>query len=137
MHHRLMVGAMLVLGACAKPYAAPASVRTEAAPDDTFNCVKKELAALGYKQSSIDVDEHRINAGKIDLTSRRPDTQFRRIIDKLEVEVSPQSDGQTSLNVKARTFAEYTTHRGPTEVEEKPSAAVQESTKQLLERCRG
>ena len=137
MHNRLMVGAMLVLAACSQPYAAPASVRTAAGPDDTFACVRKQIAALGYKQSSIDVDEHRITANKIDLTSRRPDTQFRRIIDKIEVDVSPQSDGQTSLDVKARTFAEYTTHRGPTEVEEKPSAAVQESTKQLLDRCRG
>jgi hypothetical protein len=137
MHYRLMAGAMLVLGACAKPYAAPASVSTAAGPDESFACIKKELAAMGYKQSSVDVDEHRVNASKIDLESRRPDTQFRRMVDKLEVDISPEANGQTGINVKARTFAEYTTQRGPTEVEEKPSAAVQESTKQLLERCRG
>jgi hypothetical protein len=137
MHHRLIVGAMLVLAACAQRYAAPASIRTAAAPDDSFDCVKRQLSAMGYKQTSIDVDEHRISGSKIDVKSRRSDTQFRRMLDKLEVEVSPQADGQTSVEVRGRTFAEYTTQRGPTEVEEKPSAEVQASTKQLLERCSG
>ena len=137
MHHRVSVGAVLVLGACAKQYAEPASIRTAAGPDETFECVKRQLVAMGYKQSSVDVDEHRVNASKIDLNIRRPDTQFRRMLDKLEVDVSPQSDGQTSIDVQSRTFAEYTTHRGPTEVEEKPSAGVRESAKRLLDRCRG
>jgi hypothetical protein len=137
MHHRLIVGAMLVLGACAQRYAAPASIRTAAGPDETFDCVKRQLSAMGYKQTSIDVDEHRISGTKIDMKSRRADTQFRRMLDKLEVEVSPQADGQTGIDVQGRTFAEYTTQRGPTEVEEKPSAEVQTSTKQLLERCSG
>lgn len=137
MHHRLIVGAMLVLAACAQRYAAPASIRTAAGPDDTFDCVKRQLSAMGYKQTSIDVDEHRISGSKIDMKSRRADTQFRRLLDKLEVEVSAEADGQTSIDVQGRTFAEYTTQRGPTEVEEKPSAEVQASSQQLLERCRG
>jgi hypothetical protein len=137
MHHRLIVGAMLILAGCAQRYAAPASVRTEAGPDDTFECVKRQLAAMSYKQTSIDVSERRISGSKADLKSRRPDTQFRRILDKLEVQVAPQADGQTSIDVQARTFAEYTTQRGPTEVEEKPSAEVQSSSQQLLERCSG
>lgn len=138
MHHRFVLGVSLILSACAtQRYAAPASTRTSAAPDDTFQCVKRQLAALGYKQTSIDVDEHRISGSKIDMESRRPDTQFRRMLDKLEVEVSAQADGQTSIDVQGRTFAEYTTQRGPTEVEEKPSKEVQTSSQQLLERCRG
>jgi hypothetical protein len=137
MHHRLIVGAMLVLAACAQRYAAPASIRTAAGPDDTFECVKRQLSAMGYKQTSIDVDEHRISGTKIDPKTRRPDTQFRRMLDRLEVEVAPQADGQTSIDVQGRTFAEYTTQRGPTESEEKPSAEVQASTRQLLERCSG
>jgi hypothetical protein len=137
MHHRLVVGAMLVLCACSQRYAAPASVRTAAAPEDTFDCVKRQLSAMGYKQTSIDVDAHRISGSKIDMNTRRADTQFRRMLDRLEVEVSPQADGQTSIDAQGRTFAEYTTQRGPTEVEEKPSAEVQASTQQLLERCSG
>jgi hypothetical protein len=95
------------------------------------------MSALGYKQSSVDVDERRVSGTKIDTKRRRPDTQFRRILNKLEVEVAPQADGQTSIEVQGRTFAEYTTQRGPTEVEEKASGDVKEATQQLLEQCRG
>jgi hypothetical protein len=70
------------------------------------------------------------------MKTRRPDTQFRRMLDKLEVEVSPQADGQTSMQVTGRTFAEYTTQRGPTEIEENASPEVHSATQQLLERCR-
>jgi hypothetical protein len=38
--------------------------------------------------------------------------------------------------VVAHTFAEYTTQRGPTEVEEKASSEVRSAAQELLERCR-
>ena len=78
----------------------------------------------------------RINSTKIDEKTRRSDTQFRRMLDKLEVEVSPQADGQTSMQVTGRTFAESTTQRGPTEVEEQASQEVRSASQQLVERCR-
>jgi hypothetical protein len=137
MHYRLIVGGTLLLSACAQQYAAPASARSSLSPEETFSCVRREMPKLGYKQSSVDVDARRINGTKIDAESRRPDTQFRRILDKLEVEVAPQADGHTGIEIKGRTFAEYTTQRGPTEVEEKPSVEVQSAAEQLLKRCRG
>ena len=138
MQHRLTLGAILLVGlACAQRYAAPTSARTAANPEDAFNCVKRQMSALGYKQSSVDTDEHRITGTKIDTKSRRPDTQFRRLLDRLEVEVGPQADGHTGIEVQARTFAEYTTHRGPTEVEEKVSEEAKSAAQKLLEQCRG
>jgi hypothetical protein len=137
MHYRLLLGGVLILSACAQRYSAAATTRTSAGPEDAFGCVKRQISALGYKQTSIDTDEHRISGTKIDPTSRRADTQFRRMLDKLEVEVAPEADGQTSIEVYGRTFAEYTTQRGPTEVEETPSENVKAATQQLLERCRG
>jgi hypothetical protein len=136
MHYRLLFAGVFLLAGCSQRLSTPVNTRTSAGPDDTFNCVKKELATLGYKQTSIDVNEHRISATKIDLKSRRPDTQFRRIIHKLEAEVAAQADGQTSIEVYPHTFAEYTTQRGPTEVEEKASDEVKTASQQLLERCR-
>ncbi|MEP7225855.1 MAG: hypothetical protein ABI785_00710 [Gemmatimonadales bacterium] len=136
MHHRVWLAGAILLSGCAKTISAPASARTSAGPDETFACVKKQIGALGYKQTSIEVDRHRINASKIDLKTRRADTQFRRILDKLEVEVAAEADGQTSIKVTGHTFAEYTTQRGPTEVEEKASDEVRSATQQLLERCR-
>lgn len=137
MQYRWFLGGTLILAACAQRYAAPADTRTSAGPEETFECVKRQMVALGYKQSSIDADEHRVSGTKIDMTARRPDTQFRRMLDKLEAEVAAESDGQTSIQVVGRTFAEYATQRGPTEVEEKPSKDVNTAAQQLLERCRG
>ncbi|HEX2249209.1 MAG TPA: hypothetical protein VHH32_02620 [Gemmatimonadales bacterium] len=136
MHYRLVLGCFLV-SACAQRYSEPVTIRTSAAPDETFQCVRQQLAALGYKQSTIDVDELRITGTKINMNSRRPDTQFRRMLERLEVDVSPEADGQTSLSVRGHTFAEYTTQRGPTEVEERASEEVRNARQQLIERCRG
>ena len=98
MHYRLLLAGALALSGCGqKSFAAPASARTSASPDDTFACVKKQLGELGYKQTSSDVAEHRITATKIDYKARRPDVQFRRILNKLDVDVSAEADGQTSI----------------------------------------
>jgi hypothetical protein len=132
----LFAGALLVLG-CAQRYATATSAPTSAGPEETFECVKKQLVALGYKQSSIDADEHRITGTKIDPESRRPDTQFRRLLDKLEIDVAAEADGQTTIAVRGRTFAEYATQRGPTEIEESASDQVRTAAQRLLERCRG
>jgi len=137
MHYRLLLAGAIALSGCGqKSFAAPASARTSASPDDTFACVKKQLGELGYKQTSSDVAEHRITATKIDYKSRRPDVQFRRMLNKLDVDVSAEADGQTSIQALGRTFAEYSTHRGPTEEEEKASDQVASDAQTLLERCR-
>jgi hypothetical protein len=136
MHRRLVFAGTLLLSACSQRFSTPVSARSSATPDDTFGCVKKQLADLGYNQTSIDVDQRRIGATRIDLKSRRPDTQFRRILNKLEVEVAAEADGQTSIQIHPHTFAESTTQRGPTEVEEKPSDEVKAASQDLLERCR-
>lgn len=136
MHHRALLVGALVLSACGQTLSSPVSTRTSAGPDDTYVCVRKQLGDLGYKQTSNDVAEHRITATKIDPKSRRPDVQFRRILNKLDVDVSAAADGQTSIEVLPRTFGEYTTHRGPTEEQEKASDEVKADAQQLLERCR-
>jgi hypothetical protein len=136
MHYRVWFAGTLLLAACGQRLADQTSIRTSATPDQTFECVRKQLDTLGYKRTSYDTDARRINATKIDEKTRRPDTQFRRMLDKLEVEVSPQADGQTSMQVAGRTFAELTTQRGPTEVEEKASQEVRSASQQLVERCR-
>ena len=135
MQYRLFLASTLLLAGCAQRLDVPATTQTSAGPDETFECAKKQMAALNYRQTSSDVDARRVNGTKIDLESRRPDTQFRRVLNKLEVEVAPQADGHTGLKVLGRTFAEYTTQRGPTEVEEKPSEEVRNAAQQLLKQC--
>ena len=137
MHHRVWLVAAVALSACGqKLYSDPVSTSTSAGPEDTYACVKKQLGALGYKQTSNDVAEFRVTATKFDYESRRPDVQFRRMVNKLDVDIAPEANGTTSIKALGRTFAEYTTQRGPTEQEEKGSEQVKSDTKALLERCR-
>jgi hypothetical protein len=135
MHNRVLWAGALLLAGCAQRLATPINARTSAGPEPTFDCVKQQLKELGYRQSSIDVDAHRVSGTKIDDKTRRADTQFRRMLNKIDVEVAAQADGQTSIMVTGRTFAEYTTQRGPTEVEEKASNEVRTAQQQLVERC--
>ena len=136
MHHRALLTAAIVLSGCSQTLSTPVRASTSANPEDTFACVRKQLGEIGYKQSSVDFGDNRINGIKIDTHSRRPDTQFRRILNKLDIEVAAESDGQTSIKVVPNTFAEYTTQRGPTEVQEKSSEQVKADAQQLLERCK-
>ena len=136
MVYRRFLAGFVALAGCAHAYTSPTTVKTSAAPGVVFDCVKQQIGVLGYKTSSIDTDALRVNASKIDQKTRRSDTQFRRILQKLEVEVAPGADGQTSLEVVPHTFGEYTTQRGPTEVEEKPSADVTGDAQRLIQACR-
>lgn len=136
MHYRPLLMVAIALSGCSRALSTPVSARTTAGPQDTYACVRKQLGELDYKQSSLDVAEYRVNGTKIDTKSRRSDTQFRRILNKLDVEVAAESDGQTSVKVVPSTFAEYTTQRGPTEVQEKASEDVNADAQRLLERCR-
>ena len=136
MVYRRFLAGFVALAGCAHAYTSPTTVKTSTAPGVVFDCVKQQIGVLGYKQTSLDADALRVNASKIDLNTRRSDTQFRRILQKLEVEVAPGADGQTSLEVVPHTFGEYTTQRGPTEVEEKPTEAVINDARTLLEACK-
>ena len=137
MRYRLLFAGTIALVGCGqKSFSTPVSIRTAASPDETFACVRKQLGELGYKQTSLDTPELRITASKVDYETRRPDVQFRRMVEKLEVDVAAEASGQTSIQAVGRTFGDYSTHRGPTEVEENASKRVKTDAQTLLDRCR-
>ncbi len=137
MRSRALLASAFVLTGCGqKTFSTPVTGRTSAGPEETYACVKKQLGELGYKQTSNDVSEFRVTGNKFDYKTRKADVQFRRMVNKLGVSVAAGSDGQTSIDVEPRTFAEYSTHRGPTEEEEKASSQVNADAAQLIERCR-
>jgi hypothetical protein len=105
------------------------------APPDAFECVRNQLKAVDFAQTSYDTEQLRVTARKFDDTQRRPDVQFRRIVDRLDVQVAPTSAGVTDITVNAQTFAEYTTHRGPTEEQEKTSTTAREAAQTLIQKC--
>jgi hypothetical protein len=135
-YRALLVGALVLAGCGQKTFSAPVTGRTSAGPEETYACVKKQLGELGYKQSSNDASEYRVTGNKFDYKTRRADVQFRRMVNKLAVNVAAESDGQTGIQVEGSTFAEYATHRGPTEEQEKASSQVNADAAQLIERCR-
>lgn len=103
-------------------------------PAEAFDCVKSQIPVLGYTQDSFDTQEHRITARKYDWETRSADTQFRRMVDRLSIEIG-SSAGGAQLQIGAHTFAEFVTQRGPTEVEQSASLAVKAAAQALLEAC--
>ena len=133
------LAALGLLAACSNaPLATTLTASSPSPAPDVFQCVRNQIKALEFDQSSIDVNEHRLNAKRYDEITRRPDVQFRRIVDRLEIEAEPASgNAVTTLKVTPRTFGEYTTQRGPTETQERTSQAAQEAAQKLIERCGG
>jgi hypothetical protein len=103
---------------------------------DAFECLRNQLKTVGFAQTSYDADELRITARKFDETVRRPDVTFRRLVDRLEIQVAPGTgDAITNIAVDAKTFAEYNTHRGPTEEQEGTSTTAQSAAQTLIQKC--
>lgn len=132
------IAAILAGGAgCAgAPLSTPLTGSSPAPAPDAFACVQQQLKAVGFSQSSYDADELRVNARKFDEEQRRPDVQFRRIVDRLEIDVDPGRDGAiTNITVDAKTFAELTTQRGPTESQERTSETARAAAQTILQKC--
>ena len=131
-----LVALVALLGCGNAPYATTLTAASPAPAPDVFQCARNQLKTIRFDQSSIDVEDRRVTARKYDETARRADVQFRRMIDRLEIEAAPGTGGaMTMLRVTPRTFAEYTTQRGPTEVQEKTSETAQAAAQTLLKNC--
>ena len=106
---------------------------------DVFSCVRGQLKANKWDQTSIDVNDNRLTARKYDETVRRPDVSFRRLVNRLEIQVAPGAGGDTvsALSVLARTFAETVTQRGPTETQEATSETAKTGAQTIIDKCGG
>jgi hypothetical protein len=104
---------------------------------DVFSCVRRQLKANRFDQTSIDVNDNRLTARKYDEKVRRPDVTFRRLVDRLEIEVAPGAGGDsvTTLSVKARTFGETVNQRGPTETQERTSETARGAAQSIVDKC--
>ena len=105
------------------------------APQDAFDCARSQLPKLEYEITSVDIHDRRITAKKNNSSVQRPESKFRGIIDKLEVEVGAGADGNTALTVVGHTFAEYFTVRGSTLTEEKASDDVNRAAQAVIQAC--
>jgi hypothetical protein len=131
----LSVSLLLLAAGCGGTLYLAANGRSPRPPVEVFDCVKGQVPVLGYTQTSIDVEDHRITARRYDKEARYADSRFRRMIDRLTVEVAGSAEGGAVLKVGAHTFAELATQRGPTEIEQEASPAVKEAARKLLDEC--
>ncbi len=135
MRSQPMLGTLLLAGACGGTYFTTLTASPAASPSDAIACVRSKLRELGYQQTSFDESYIRLTARKIDNSVHRPEPQFRRNVNRLEIEAAAGADGKTALTVVGHTFAEYSTQRGPTEVEEKASADVSQAAQAVVQSC--
>jgi hypothetical protein len=135
MRNILSLGTLILVGACGGSYHSTLTASPSAAPADVIACTRSKLDSLGFRPKAFDEVDHRYEAQKIDNDVRRADPQYRHNVERIEAQAAPAADGKTSLTVVGRTFAEYETHRGPTEEEERASAAVKGAVQAVLESC--
>ncbi len=109
--------------------------QTATAPGDVYTCARTELRQLGYQERSHDDLDFRVVAERIDDTVRRPDTQFRRLFDRMIVEIAPDAAGSTRMVIEAHTFAELQTQRGQTFDEESVRPKAKADAQALAQRC--
>jgi hypothetical protein len=131
----LTVGTVVLLGACGGSYPVTLTASPSSGPAEAMECTRAKLKELRYQPTSFDETDLRLTAQKVDNTVSRADPQYRRHIDRVEVTTAAEADGRSSLKVVGHTFAEYQTHRGPTEQEERASAGVRESAQAILKAC--
>ena len=131
-----VLGAILLAGCAGSNMAQSVSAASLAPAPDAFACVRDQIKAVGFTQNSYDTDELRVTARKYNESVRRPDVTFRRLVDRLEVVVAPGAEGEVSrITAVARTFAERTTHRGPTEEQERTSETARTAAQTILDKC--
>lgn len=104
---------------------------------DVFACVRRQLKPIHFEQTSIDVNDNRLTARHYDEKVRRPDVTFRRLVDRLEIDVAPGAGGDsvTTVSVKARTFGETVNQRGPTETQERTSETARAAAQSIIDKC--
>ena len=127
--------AVLLSVGCGSTLYLAANGRSPRPPVEVFDCVKSQIPVLGYTQTSIDVESHRITARKYDREARFADSRFQRMIERLTIEVGSAAEGGAQLRIGAHTFAELATQRGPTEIEQDASGGVRAAAQALLEAC--
>jgi hypothetical protein len=130
-----MLGTLLLVSACGGTYFTTLTATPSSSPPDAITCAKAKITQLGYQQTALDQVEPRLTARKIDNSVHRADATFRRNVNRLEIEAGAGADGKTALTVVGHTFAEYSTQRGPTEVEEKASEDVRQTAQAVVESC--
>jgi hypothetical protein len=83
-------------------------------PDSAYACVGKQLGVLGFKRDRYDAEQRWISARRVATKPRESSAASRRWYDQLDVQITPDSAGGATIRMKAGSFLETNTTRGPT-----------------------
>jgi len=135
--NRSLLLLLLVVG-CGRQMTSTYSQPSPSPAPDAIGCVRGQLKQVGFDQTSMDVADNRLTARKYNQNVTRPDVSFRRLVDRLEIEVAPGAGGDSVsvITINARTFAEVVNQRGPTENQERTSETAQSAAQTILDKCR-
>src|SRR5215467_13802022 len=135
MRYRALSLVGLAIACAGASYTVMSRAATPKPVADVYACIRAGIGPIGYTQTSYDVDAHRLTARRYNDAVHRPDVRFRRMVDELEIEVRPDSTGQSAIVVSSRTFAEYMTDRGQTLIQEAASDSVRAAAQTVLASC--
>jgi hypothetical protein len=132
-----LLSAALVLSACGRTIAETSAASSQMGPADAFKCVLDGFKTQGYSRTSYDTDKLEAKARKPNPKITISNVQFRRAYDMLDVTVKPAANGETRLDVTAKTAAEFFNQAGtylqPLKTTDEAKAAAQA----LAQRCGG
>jgi hypothetical protein len=131
----LAIALGVVVGCAGASYTVSSTADVPTPVADVFACLRQQIQTVGYRQRSLDVDEHRVSAQRYDDTVRRPDVHFRRMVDVLEFQVGAGPSGGSSIKVESKTFAEYMSQQGQTLEQEATSESVRATGEAVLAAC--
>ncbi|HXG45836.1 MAG TPA: hypothetical protein VNJ71_13885 [Gemmatimonadales bacterium] len=126
---------VLLFAGCARALYAAYVSTSPRAPDDVYGCVQEQLRKLRFSRTQYDTGDRWIVAQRIDSTGQVSSGLYRRTVDVIEARARPDASGNTTIELKVRTFDEFATTRGLTQEERPASAAAKREAQQLALAC--
>jgi hypothetical protein len=126
---------LLVLAGCASfwPTSDASSPR---AAGDVFSCATAQLIAQHYAITQADPKAGTLEARRTDRTTWSPEWRQIDRADAISLSVSPRPEGTGSaIHLRAASYSDLMTKRGPTSYGEPASPAVQQAARAVLAQC--
>jgi hypothetical protein len=107
---------VVIAAACSSKtlYRSYTAVAPESLPDSMYACVNKQLDSLGFKRNQYNVETRTVTSRRTSTTPRESNALARKWYDQLTVAITPELNGGTNMDVRASSFIETNTQRGPT-----------------------
>ncbi len=126
---------LAMLSGCASTFYSATKGASTKSPDDTFTCFQDQLGKLGYKRKNYDSGERWFVGQKTDPTARLADVRFRQRVDRLDIRVRPDANGNSSVEMKAQSFNQFDNQQGLSEDEISASTQVKQDAQTVMAAC--